>query len=52
MRLTDREPTDDRAAQTTGWSKERVSGARKVYVDQSRLVMALAQRVAAKQAAQ
>jgi hypothetical protein len=34
-----------------GWSKERVGGIRKVYVDDSRVVMAIAQRIAARQKA-
>jgi integrase len=49
--LTEWELTDEEAAEIMGWSKERVSGIRKVYVDGNRLAMAIADRIAAKQKA-
>lgn len=51
MLLTECELTDEEAAEIMGWSKDQVSGIRKVYVDGSRVAMAIAQRVAAKQKA-
>jgi hypothetical protein len=42
---------DEVAAEIMGWSKDQVSGIRKVYVDGSRVAMAIAQRVAGKQKA-
>ncbi len=37
--------TDREIADTMGWSPERVSGIRRVYVDQSKVVIALAERI-------
>ena len=51
MLLADCELTDDQAAEIMGWSKERVGGIRKVYVDDSLVIMAIAERIAAKQKA-
>jgi hypothetical protein len=48
MLLTERELTDEEAAEIMGWPKERVSGIRKVYVDDSRIVMAIAEHIAAR----
>ena len=43
--------SDEETAEIMGWSKERVGGIRKVYVDGGRLAMALAARIGAKQKA-
>ena len=49
--LTDCGLTDQEAAEIMGWSKEQVAGIRKVYVDGSKVAMAIAERIAAKQKA-
>lgn len=51
MLLTEWELTDREAAEIMGWSPERVAHIRKVYVDHTRVVVALAERIAAKQIA-
>jgi integrase len=51
MLLTEWELTDEEAAEIMGWSPERVATIRKVYVDQFRTVVALGERIAAKQIA-
>ena len=38
-------------AEIMGWSRDQVAGIRKVYVDGSKVVMAIAERIAAKQKA-
>lgn len=43
--------TDEEAADIMGWSRDRVNGIRRVYVDDSARVVALAQRIAANQQA-
>lgn len=47
--LTEWGLTDDEAADIMGWSPTRVAHIRKVYVDHERTVVALGQRIAAKQ---
>jgi integrase len=49
MLLTEWELTDREAAEIMGWSPERVANIRKVYVDHTRVVVALGERIAAKQ---
>lgn len=49
--LTECGLTDSEAADIMGWAPERVSRIRKVYVDQTRVVVALAERIGAKQKA-
>jgi hypothetical protein len=49
--LTDCGLTDQEAAEIMGWSKEQVAEIRKVYVDGSKVLMAIAERIAAKQKA-
>ncbi|APZ99967.1 hypothetical protein BWQ93_16865 [Sphingopyxis sp. QXT-31] len=51
MLLIECELTDEEAADIMAWSRDRVRGIRKVYVDESRSLMALAARVGAKQKA-
>ena len=51
MLLVECELSDQKTAEIMGWSKERVSGIRNVYVDGGRLAMALAARIGAKQKA-
>lgn len=51
MLLTEWQLTDQEAADIMGWSAERVSQIRKVYVDHERVVVALGERIAAKQIA-
>ncbi|RIA37511.1 phage integrase family protein [Hephaestia caeni] len=51
MLLTEWELTDQEAADVMSWSPERVASIRKVYVDHKRVVVALAERIAAKQVA-
>jgi integrase len=51
MLLTEWELTDDEAADIMGWSPNRVAQIRKVYVDHKRVVVALGERIAAKQIA-
>lgn len=51
MLLTEWELTDQEAADVMSWSAERVANIRKVYVDHTRVVVALAERIAAKQKA-
>ena len=51
MLLVECELSDEQTAEIMGWSKDRVSGIRKVYVDGGRLAMALAARIGAKQKA-
>ena len=48
MLLTEWELTDREAAKIMGWSQERVANIRKVYVDHTRVVVALGERIAAK----
>lgn len=47
-RLIEAGLTDREAAQIMGWSPERVSNIRQVYVDQERVVMAIGRRIAAR----
>lgn len=47
-RLIEAGLTDREAAQIMGWSPERVSNIRQVYVDQARVVMAIGRRIAAR----
>lgn len=49
--LVECELTDAQAAEIMAWSPERVGNIRKVYVDQSRVVVALGERISAKQRA-
>lgn len=49
MLLTEWGLTDEEAADIVGWSPTRVARIRKVYVDHLRVVVALGQRIAAKQ---
>lgn len=49
MLLTEWGLTDDEAADVMGWSPTRVGQIRKVYVDQAATVVALGERIAAKQ---
>lgn len=51
MLMTEWELTDQEAAGVVGWSPERVAAIRKVYVDHKRVVVALAERIAAKHVA-
>ena len=51
MLLTEWDLTDQEAADIMGWSPERVGQIRRVYVDHSRVVVALGARIAAKQIA-
>lgn len=51
MLLTEWELTDDDAADIMGWSPQHVAQIRKVYVDQRATVVALGERIAAKQIA-
>lgn len=48
MLLTEWELTDQEAADIMGWSPDRVAHIRKVYVDHTRVVVALGQRIAAR----
>ena len=48
--LTEWDLTDREAADIMGWSPERVAQIRKVDVDRLRVVVALGERIAAKQA--
>lgn len=50
MLLTEWELTDQEAADIMGWSPDRVAHIRKVYVDHTRVVVALGQRIAARTA--
>lgn len=49
--LTECELTDREAADIMAWSPERVANIRKVYVDHARVVVAIAERMAAKRGA-
>jgi hypothetical protein len=49
MLLVEWEFTDCEAAEIMGWSSERVADIRKVYVDHARVVVAVGERIAAKQ---
>ncbi len=49
MLLTEWGTTDEEAADIMGWSPTRVARIRKVYVDHLRVVVALGERIAAKQ---
>jgi integrase len=49
MLLTEWNLTDEEAADIMGWSPTRVAQIRKVYVDHKRVVVALGERIAAKQ---
>lgn len=49
MLLTEWELTDDEAAGIMGWSPGRVAHIRRVYVDDARVVVAIGQRIGAKQ---
>lgn len=40
--------TDEEAADVMGWSREQVADIRRVYVDQSRVVVAIGERIAAR----
>lgn len=51
MLLAEWDLTDKEAAEIMGWSVDRVANIRKVYVDDLRVVVALAERIAAKQVA-
>lgn len=51
MLLAECELTDEQAAGIMAWSKERVGQIRRVYVDDARVVVALGERIAAKQKA-
>lgn len=51
MLLTEWGLADEEAAEIMGWSREQVLGIRKVYVDGSKVAMAIAERIAAKQKA-
>jgi len=51
MLLTEWELTDDEAAEIMAWSPGRIAQIRKVYVDHARVIVALAERIAAKQTA-
>lgn len=51
MLLTECDLTDREGADIMAWSPERVAGIRKVYVDGSRVVVAIGERIAAKQIA-
>lgn len=51
MLLTEWELTDDEAADIMGWQPGRVAQIRKVYVDHKAVVVALGERIAAKQSA-
>ena len=51
MLLAEWELTDEEAADVMSWSPARVANIRKVYVDQFRTVVALGERIAAKQIA-
>lgn len=51
MLLTECELTDQQAAGIMGWSETRVGNIRKVYVDDARVIVALGERIAAKQIA-
>lgn len=43
--LTETELTDREVADIMGWSPDRVAGIRRVYVDQSKLLLALGRRM-------
>lgn len=47
MLLAECELTDEQAGNIMGWSKDRVAQIRKVYVDGSRVVVAIGERIAA-----
>lgn len=49
--LVDCELTDEQAARIMAWSKEKVARIRSVYVDDARVVVAIGERIAAKQRA-
>ena len=49
--LSEWDLTDKEAAEIMGWSPERVSRIRKVYVDGSKVVVAIGRRISEKQAA-
>ena len=49
--LAECELTDEQAGTIMAWSKERVSRIRRVYVDDARVVVAIGERIAAKQKA-
>jgi integrase len=51
MLLVEWDLTDQEAAEIMGWSPDRVAQIRKVYVDHRRVVVALGERIAAKQIA-
>lgn len=51
MLLADCGLTDEEAAPIMAWSKEKVGRIRRVYVDDARVVVAIGQRIAAKQKA-
>jgi len=51
MLLTEWDLTDEEAADVMGWSPARVARIRKVYVDHKRVIVALGERIAAKQIA-
>ncbi len=50
MLLTEWQLTDQEAADIMGWSPDRIAQIRRVYVDHTRVVVALSQRIAARAA--